>query len=296
MNKKTKNINKIFECLFNGKNCTKIASSKEHLISSKRLNQIKLTNKILTNANDNIKKTYKHITCESCNNELGIYESKSEINLGYATIWKLLAINYSKQEIKINYLKFKNTSLLTIFKFMTILQKCIKENGVFENSTFVFDYYLGAKVEPTYNQGIFQSSIKSVDENGNPIEDVNIYISTNGFHSGDRGFATKSDESGTAKIRILKNADYLNIFSVPFYVVDHARGFISQTFIEWAFYAIINSNGARILIALPLTDEKIAKYLDERIYKSNLEEIIKNNFTELEILNLKSLSSLKTSK
>lgn len=290
---KNKHKNKSFTCLFKGKNCTEKASSKEHLISAKRLNAIKKTNKDSADTNDNIQKTYKHITCEECNNELGIYESASNINLGYATVWKLLAINYSEQNIKNYDLKLKYSTQDAIFELMTTLRECIGNEGVFESHTFVFDFYIGAAIEPKYNQGIHRNSIKIADEDGNPIEGACVYIKTNGFHSGDKGLLTTSNPLGHAEIRMLKNADYLNIFSTPFCVTDHRLGFISETFIEWIIYVILNIDGERILIAMPLLEKNLKQYLFEEIYINTLHEIITNNFQELEIKNLKSFRSLK---
>ena len=287
---------RIFSCLWNGEKCTRTASSKEHLLANKRLSLIKATNGKDEKVNDNIRKKYTHITCENCNNELGMYEAKSETNLAYATIWKLLALNYSGSSISTRDLQIKNAPLSVIESHLISLKKCIEANGIFQDQTFTFNYAIGAKVDPKFNQGIFKGTLNVTDKKGNPIEGVIVYVKTNGFHEGNEGLIESSDESGLVPIKILKHADYLQVFSNSICFVDRPSGLILERTIDWIVYICLNATTQRHLIAFPLLDEEVLPCFSMEIYESTLDSIHKEHFADLKISNLKSFRSLNAQK
>ena len=115
------------------------ARSKEHIIVNSRLDSLNKF-KNLTQRNDNIRKTYKNITCTECNHILGEYESKNWICLANATIWKILAGNTNSAFEEDSEYILKHSDERCIKNFENVLLTVIKStNLALQDNTFTFN-------------------------------------------------------------------------------------------------------------------------------------------------------------
>jgi hypothetical protein len=130
MNKK-----RIRRCLFNGENCTQIASSKEHVIHNSR-------RKLLSEKGlklDNQQAQYRGITCPQCNNYLGRKEEKYNSSLAISTLWKVLAGNINGLFKNHTWALTKNTEEATLQRYLEILKDAFITDKVFPENMLGYD-------------------------------------------------------------------------------------------------------------------------------------------------------------
>ena len=118
---------KVNNCLFNHNDCTKIASSKEHIIHNSRRKFIRDKGGDLGNE----KARFKGITCANCNEYLGRYEEKHNFSLAISTLWKVIAGNINKVFGENHWSLIQNTSKETLNFYLDILKKAFIERQVF---------------------------------------------------------------------------------------------------------------------------------------------------------------------
>jgi hypothetical protein len=177
---------KINNCLFNHDNCTKIASSREHIIHNSRRKFIR------DNGGDfgNEKARFKGITCANCNEYLGRYEEKYNSNLAISTLWKVIAGNINNVFGNNHWGLTQNTSKESLYYYLEILKNAFNERQVFPENMLGYKLtYFGT----TNNKGevsmsilkfsegiiIFPTTIKIKNENTgyivNKLIDILIY-------------------------------------------------------------------------------------------------------------------------
>lgn len=152
MNKKTRG------CLFNSKDCTKIASSKEHIIHNSRREFLRKKGANL----DNQKAQYKGITCAKCNEYLGRKEGKYNSSLAISTVWKVLAGNINGVFENHPWTLTQNTDKGTLNCYLQILK-----------DAFIFD-----KIFPENMLGYDLSYTTTTDKKGEAK--LNLLIATEG--------------------------------------------------------------------------------------------------------------------
>ncbi len=232
---------------------TKNASSKEHLIANARLTAIK-AHKIDNQNNDNIRKTYKGITCESCNNELGRYEEATLYNLAYATIWKILAGNVNGVFTDKNYL-LSNTPNRDIESYEQQFLKIIQtQDAIIPNNTFRFDFYPNKTIiENHFGKAYLNHNFKIKDEKGNPLEGVAVLIKDNSASKQEKCYTSISDSDGSAFLSVLAHAELVKIVAEELLITNEETGeFIIKKIDVIIYLSISFSFAHRLIFILPI--------------------------------------------
>lgn len=261
----------------------KNASSKEHVVANRRLTQIN-SFKQLEEINDNIPKIFKKITCETCNNELGKYEDKSEFNLAHATIWKILAGNINNAFERYPEYILKITSLKTINIYEEQFLNSIKNNLIFPALTFSFSFDAQNSVfQNRFGEAVKKIVTKVLDENGNPIEDVTFYSKDSFLNNNDSGYISKSNENGEININILTRIEKIKIVKEYIYINNEIKE------IEIIIYISFDANNHRLILIFPLIGE-IKIGLENKFIEIILEDfstILQKHLPEISITELK---------
>ena len=266
----------------------KNASSKEHLIANSRLISIN-SFKERNETNDNIQKTYKKITCENCNNELGKYEEKEWYNLAYATIWKVLAGNINAAFKRQPDYLLKNTSISTIQFFEQQFLDIIKTEKIIPGNTFKFDFDpMNSALTNKFGLAVKSVVFKPVDENGKPIERVKIFSKDKGGGSNEGGYTVSTDETGKAELNILTRVELVRVVE-EISTLTNLDTNEKRTFkTDFLIYVSFNSNSHRLIFILPLIHQINTSWSNARIQLKHRDflKIIQENFTELKITGL----------
>lgn len=271
------------------------ASSKEHLIADSRLRTIN-SFKNAADANDNIQKTYKKITCEACNNKLGKYEEEHRHNLAYATIWKLLAGNINESFDRQNEFYLKNPTSPTIELFENMMLDVIKGKSILPLHTFKYDLDpTSSEFENKFGFAAQKVVIKPVDENGMPIEGVKVFAQDKGGGEDEKGYIISSNEDGIAEFNILTRIESIRIIRETIIVEPSSEDLKLKIDFEIIIYLSFDSNSNRVLVILPLlhnlkTDygELIITLFDEAFFLRSL----RKSFPELEVVSIEKYFSI----
>jgi hypothetical protein len=258
-------------------------SSKEHLVANRRLIQIN-SFKQLEEINDNVPKTFKKITCESCNNELGKYEDKSAFNLAHATIWKILAGNINNAFERYPEYILKISSLKTININEEQLLNIIKENLILPELTFTFSFDAQKSIfQNRFGEAVKKIVSKVLDENGNPIEDAVFYSKDSFLNNNDSGYISKSNKNGEINIDILTRIEKIKIIKENIHINNEIKE------IEIIIYISFDANNHRLILIFPLIGEiKIGlknKFIE--IIFEDLLIILQKHLPEISITELK---------
>lgn len=263
----------------------KNASSKEHLIANSRLASIN-SFKAKKETNDNIQKTYKKITCENCNNELGKYEEKKWSNLAYATIWKVLAGNINDAFKRQPDYLLKNTSKSTIKFFEQQFLDIIKKEKIIPGNTFKFDFDpMDSDLTKKFGLAVKPVVLKTVDENGKPIEGVKIFSKDKGGGSNEGGYIASTDGTGKAELNILTRVELIRVVEETSTLTNLDTNEKKSFKTDFLIYVSFNSNSHRLLFILPLINQINTNWSNARIQllHRGFLKIIQENFTELKI-------------
>ena len=265
------------------------ASSKEHLIADSRLRTIN-SFKSSTETNDNIQKTYKKITCEACNNKLGVYEEKYRHNLAYATIWKLLGGNINKSFDRQNEFYLNNSLYPAIELFEHLMLDVIRNNKILQQHTFKFD--LDPENSEFTNKFGFAAKkvvIKPVDESGMPIEGVKVFVKDKGGGKDEKGYISSSNECGVAELNILTRIESIRIIKETIFVEASNNGWKLKVDFDMIIYLSFDSNSNRLLVILPLLHnletqhgELIVELIDEAFFLKSF----RRSFPELKVVSI----------
>jgi hypothetical protein len=239
--------------------------------------------------NDNIQKTYKKITCEPCNNELGKYEELKWSNLSYATVWKVLAGNVNCAFDRSPEYLLNNTDKLTIESFEEQMFDIIKTKKIIPENTFKFDFN-PMKSDLTNKFGVAVKSVKinPVDESGKPIEGVKIFVKDKGGGSKEKGYTASSDKNGNAELNILTRVELVRILKEELTITNSKTKETKDIKIDFLVYISFNSNNHRLVFLLPLIGKINTGWVnsDIEIKHRGFLKILQDNFEELSILEL----------
>lgn len=232
---------------------TNNASSKEHLVANRRLSQIN-SFKNPEEINDNVPKTFKKITCETCNNELGKYEDKSEFNLAHATIWKILAGNINNAFERYSQYTLNNSSIRTIAICEEQLFNTIQNSLILPNLTFTFSFDAQKSVfQNRFGEAVSKNIPKVFDINGNPLDDVTLYSKDSFPNNNDIGYFAKSNNYGEFDLSILTNFEKIIIVKENIQIfIDNIE---TRSDIDIIIYVTYNANNHRLILFYPLIGE-----------------------------------------
>ena len=272
--------NKICRYCFNQK-----ASSREHLIADSRLKTINSFKKD-DEANDNIQKTYKGITCESCNNKLGEYEELRWSNLAYATLWKVLAGNINGVFGRYPEYNLINTSKKTIENYESQILDIIKTKKIMPNNTFSFDFDpMNSELTNKFGVAVKKVQINLMDEQGKPIEGGKVYAKDKGGGNKEKGYQITSDKYGSANLDILTRMEMIKVLNEKLIIKNKDTNEIKTQTIDFLTYVSFNSNNHRLIIMLPLIGNIQTGWSNARIEMRHIDflNILQRNFSELSI-------------
>ena len=269
------------------------ASSKEHLIADSRLTRIK-SYKEHNHRNDNVKKKYRGITCEPCNNRLGEYERKDYLCLAYATVWKLMAGNTNKC-FSLSSHKLSNTPDDVLYFCESHLLSVISNSNIYlPDNTFKFDFDTSS-VSHEYNHML---STKRVDialktESGDPIEGGVVYVKDRAGSKKEKGYHANSDKTGIASLNILMCLEKLIVAQEYFMILDTETREKISILTDVIIYISFDANYHRLIVILPLIGDisarwKIARY---EMFHAPFLDIVKRNIKDFEITSLHKYSA-----
>ena len=268
------------------------AKSKEHIIVNSRLDSINKF-KNLTQRNDNIKKTYKNITCMECNHILGEYESKNWICLANATIWKILAGNtnnafegdseYILQHSDERCIKNFENALLTVIK---------SKNLALRDNTFTFNIdHKTIDSENKPGKSIMKYNVKCADESGRPLKGVRIYMFQN---NANLGYEWLSNDNGEVPMTVLAGLEMVKIVSEKLTIQNQCTAEKIYKDLDIIIYVSLGPGNHRILVMLPLKcphmyytgwpNTRLAMFLK----KKNL-RIVQDHISDIRIIDLKQI-------
>ena len=233
------------------------ARSKEHIIVNSRLRSInKFKNP--TQKNDNVRKTYKNITCNECNHALGEYESNSWSSLAYSTIWKILAGNANDAFEEDSEYILMHSDRDCIKHYENQILKCIKFNNVgIPDNTFSFSIDSNT-VDPENKPGkaVKKVVFRTIDESGRPIKGAAVYMKPKGGSDKEKGYYSQSNEKGEASLSVLMRLEMVKIVSEKITIRNDYTKEIIYKDIDIIIYFSFNPDNHRTLVILPL----ICKY------------------------------------
>ena len=265
----------------------KPASSKEHLIASSRLSRIK-SFKEEDNRNDNIRKTFKGITCSDCNNELGKYERDRWSNLAYATIWKVLAGNINSAFSSKEHQLTKTTKEDIELYEKQVLESIQKKLSLVAN-TFHFDFDSNSLIKKNqHTTALKKVCLNLVDESGNPVEGAKVYTKDKGGSEDEKGYLTESNVDGKAELKILMA--YESVFVVPEKITITNQSTFANFCkeIDFIIYMSFDANQHRLIVILPIIGKIQTKWNDAELaitHKSFL-DIAKEYVKDINITNV----------
>lgn len=240
----------------NNKTCRycglRLASSKEHLIADSRLTRIK-SFRYPDQANDNVRKTFKGITCEPCNRELGKYEEKRWSSLAYATVWKILAGNLNLSFSDLSH-KLSNSDMLCISSFEELLRLVIKGgNRVLPSLTFSFDFDPNSlKSDHNHTVAVQKIQISFKDEAGNPIQGATFYAKDKKGTSPNSAYLGISDAGGMAESKVLIALESVCVVAEEVCIENTDNGEKIFKLIDVIIYISFDMNRHRLVLILPL--------------------------------------------
>ena len=266
------------------------ASSREHIIVNSRLRSINEF-KDTAQRNDNVRKTYKNITCEVCNHILGEYESKRWSFLAYSTIWKILAgnVNNAFEEGSEYVLKHSNKRCIKHFED-TLLTAVKSKNTVLPTNTFTFSVDLKT-LDPENKSGkaIKNIIIKCVDESDQPIKGTAVYIKPKGGSDEERGYYSQSDEKGKASLSVLMRLEMVKIVCEKLVIQnDYTKEEIYKN-IDIIIYVSLDLDNHRTIVILPLICKYTTRWPNTPINLSHKEllRIVQNHISDIRIVEIK---------
>ena len=227
-------------------------SSKEHLIADRRLSRIK-SFKEIEYRNNNIRKTFKKITCETCNKELGRYEDRSLLNLAYSTVWKILAGNINLAFFA-DYHKLKNSDISCIAHYESELLSIVKDDkAIMPFHTFYFDFD-PASLPPISFHTAAVKNIKHIitDEAGNPIERAKVFFKDKAGSESEAGCIGISDSQGIAELGILMCLESVYVVPEVLWIENISSDEIISKVIDFIIYISFDSNRHRLIVILPI--------------------------------------------
>ena len=262
------------------------ATSKEHIIVDSRLRNINKF-KNLAQRDDDIRKIYRHITCDACNHVLGEYESKDWIHLAYATIWKILAGNTNnafKEESE--YVLRHSDELCTKdleYRFLDV----IKSNKVLPNHTFTFsmdDRTLNFENKP--GKAITNTSIRCVDDLGRPVEGAKVCMFQNNARIGDE---STTDEKGQASLKVLMGLEMVKIVSEKLTIQNKDTKEEIYMDFDIIIYISIGPGNHRILVLAPLICSHMYNigWSNPKLYHKDTLKIVQKHISDARIVELK---------
>jgi hypothetical protein len=101
-------------------------------------------------------------------------------------------------------------------------------------------------------------------ETGEPIEGVSVYISGNA--KDDKGYATKTNKDGFARLNIMTQVEKLSVIYDRFLIVnaDSDESFLKDS--DWIVYFSFRGQYGRILTILPLVGSINTPWKNAKIY------------------------------
>lgn len=230
----------------------KNASSKEHLVANRRLSQIN-SFKDSQEVDDRITKTFKKITCESCNNELGRYEDSSYYNLAQATIWKILAGNINNAFERYPGYVLNNSSLETVESYERLFFNFIKNNQICPDLAFTFNFDSQKSIfQNRFGEAVKKINVNILDENGSPIEDA-IFYSKDKFPVGDDGaYIAKSNSDGFVDVNILARLEKIIVATETCTFKNLITNETIEMDVDFIIYISFDLNEHRLIFILPL--------------------------------------------
>ncbi len=263
------------------------ASSREHLIVKAMLSRINLLRSDDIK-DDNIRKTFKNITCPECNNTLGQYEGKTITNLVYATVWKILAGNANSASFSEEHC-LKNTGIEVIESHEKQLLEIIKGGErVLPNNTFYFDFDTNSVSDKSSYTMVSQKfRVRVVNEAGDPIEGASV--ATGGDSKHNAAYFTKTNSDGRTELQILRIYHAVFVTSEELIIENqHTLESFSKE-VDVIISLSYNSHGHRVIVVLPLVGTIQTGWKNSYIrftYKKSYLDIVRNNIKDINITSL----------
>lgn len=265
------------------------ASSKEHLIANSRLKTLN-DYKENSETNDNIQKTYKKITCESCNNSLGEYERIRWCYLAYATVWKLLAGNLNSAFDRQRDFILENSSFHTIDMFEKFMADLIRSKNILPLYTFKFSLDpMKSELENKFGFAKQQVKLKAVGENDDPISSGTFFTQDKGGGEKEKGYIAAVNKNGSADLSILSRIEIIRIVKHAIEIQVFNEKSKEKIDFDIIVYVSLDGGGHRLLLGLPLismteigSGQHISKSFDESFFLP----IFKKCLPELEIISI----------
>jgi hypothetical protein len=266
------------------------ATSNEHIVANSRLKKINAF-KDEDGKNDNVRKRFKGITCEECNNKLGTYERLRWSNLAHATIWKILAGNINNVFANFPEYQLKNTTEDTNKFYEAQFLQAVTEDVFFSENTFTFSFD-PSTLQLTNKSGraTVPISFRSVDQLGNPIEGAKFYSKDTGGQSEEVGYVTTSDKNGIAAVTVLATVEMLHIFEDELLVSNTSTNESFTKRIDFIVYLSFDFNSRRLLFVLPLIPRRVSQLnhteIRYRVSHRGFLSILQNHFPEIAIMEI----------
>lgn len=228
------------------------ASSKEHLIANSRLTRIKSL-KYPGQPNDNVRKTFKGITCEPCNKELGKYEEGRWSSLAYATVWKILAGNLNSSFSDPSH-KLSNSDVPYISSWEEILQLVVRDgHQVLPLLTFSFDFDPSSlKSDYSHTVAVQKIKISLKNEVGDPIQGGILYAKDKKGSSLNSAYVGISDAGGMAESTVLIALESVCVVAEELCIENTENGEKIFKLIDFIIYISFDFNRHRLVLILPL--------------------------------------------
>jgi len=200
-----------------------------------------------------VRKTFKGITCQPCNTELGKYEEKSWSSLAYATAWKILAGNLNLSFSDLSH-KLSNSDMLCISYFEEMLRLVVRDgNRVLPSLTFSFEFDPNSlKSDYNYTVAVQKIQILSKDEAGDPIQGAKFYAKDKKGTSPNSAYVGTSDTGGMAEFKVLIALESVCVVAEELCVENTDNGEKIFKLIDVIIYISFDMNRHRLVLVLPL--------------------------------------------
>jgi hypothetical protein len=266
----------------------KRANSKEHLIVSKRLKEVR-SKKLISERNDNVTKTFKGITCKDCNKLLKDYEERDSATLSYVTVWKLLAGNMNNKFSGHQNFLLVNSSCETIKFFGDMLKSAIQNGNVFPNNTFRYSIDLNkwTAKNDTYSYVSNDPLTITAGKTGLPLEGARVYVSGN--NEDDIGVVKETGKDGRTELTLPMRVEKLYIIADEIRIENISTGETINKTIDFVFYISHRAELDRIIFFIPLQGKMNTpwKYSVVSIHQKNVRDLININMPEYGICKIR---------